>query len=147
MSTSFTPHTRATPEVRVRRAQFVQTLGLLLWLALAWQLARGCAAPRQRSMPTSPPAWLRIDVGRDPAWRLTLLPGIGSRRAYDIVADRRRRGPPERFEDLQRIRGIGPVTLKHLREAEGLRLLLSGRPVKSHAAPASAGGKRHALVR
>lgn len=141
MSISFTPHTQATPEVRVRRAQFVRTLGLLLWLALAWQLARGCAAPRHRSGPAPPPAWLHIDVGRDPAWRLTLLPGIGSRRAYDIVADRRRWGPPERFEDLQRIHGIGPVTLKHLREAEGFCLLLSGRPVRSHATPAGEGGK------
>ena len=72
---------------------------------------------------------LSVDLARDPAWRLALLPGIGPFRAQAIVEDRRRHGPPIRLRDLERIRGIGAETVRRLVRAPGLRVLLAGRPL------------------
>jgi len=50
------------------------------------------------------------------AEELAQLPGIGPVRAEAIVADRRRRGPFRRIEDLERVPGIGSQTVERLRE-------------------------------
>ncbi len=49
------------------------------------------------------------------AEELAQLPGIGPVRAEAIVADRRRRGPFRRIEDLERVPGIGSATVERLR--------------------------------
>jgi competence protein ComEA len=46
---------------------------------------------------------------------LDSLPGIGRKRAEDIVAFRRQHGPFRRIDDLRRIRGVGPKMLAKLR--------------------------------
>ena len=140
------------PEARARRAQLLRTLGLLLWLGLSWQLARGCLRPQRPRPAPQAPLWLRIDLGRDPAWRLSLLPGIGTRRAYDIVRDRRRGEPLRNLGELKRIRGIGPATVERLRRAPGLSLWLNGRPLEvlAPASPSPMSGQaqeKGALVR
>ena len=48
-----------------------------------------------------------------PEW--SLLPGIGEMLAKRIVQSRQTDGPFRSHEDLQRVRGIGPKTLEHLR--------------------------------
>jgi competence protein ComEA len=46
---------------------------------------------------------------------LDALPGIGRKRAVDIVNYRRQHGSFRRLEDLGRIRGMGPKLLAKLR--------------------------------
>lgn len=58
----------------------------------------------------------RVRVNSASAEELATLPGIGPARAAEIVANRRRRGPFRRLEDLQRVPGIGPRTVERLRD-------------------------------
>lgn len=58
---------------------------------------------------------LPIPLGTASAADLEALPGIGPVRAAAIAADRARRGPFARVEELERVRGIGPATLARLR--------------------------------
>jgi len=58
---------------------------------------------------------LPIDLNRAPARALTAIPGLGERRAGDIVADREAHGPFESVADLARVRGIGPATVEQVR--------------------------------
>ena len=62
------------------------------------------------------PAATRLDLNRATADELTLLPGIGPRRARAIVADRERRGPFASVDALLRVRDIGPATLDAVRQ-------------------------------
>jgi len=58
---------------------------------------------------------LPIDVNRAGAVALQAVPGIGPARAAAIVADRAALGPFEDVDALERVRGIGPATVEHLR--------------------------------
>jgi competence ComEA-like helix-hairpin-helix protein len=64
------------------------------------------------------PARLLFDQGLDPnvadASSLAVLPGVGAGRAEAIVRERTR-APFSRAEDLRRVPGIGPATLKRIR--------------------------------
>jgi competence ComEA-like helix-hairpin-helix protein len=51
-----------------------------------------------------------LDVNRDGARDLELLPGVGPVRAGALVESRERDGPFEGRADLERVRGIGPKT-------------------------------------
>jgi competence protein ComEA len=53
----------------------------------------------------------RIDINRADWPELSLLPGIGETLSKRIVADRAANGPFRDFDDLRRVRGIGPKTL------------------------------------
>jgi len=55
----------------------------------------------------------RLDPNRASSDRLTLLPGIGPVRAEAIVRARAQQ-PFARIEDLERVRGIGPRTVRAL---------------------------------
>jgi len=57
---------------------------------------------------------LVVDLNRAPPRLLILLPGIGPARAAAIVKDRRRLGPYAAIEDLVRVHGIGPATVRGL---------------------------------
>lgn len=48
--------------------------------------------------------------------QLAQIPGIGPARARAIVDDRRALGPYRALEDLDRVRGIGPVTISRLKD-------------------------------
>lgn len=51
----------------------------------------------------------------DAKWpELTALPGIGETLARRIVADRSRNGPFPTIDDLQRVKGIGPKTIRRI---------------------------------
>ena len=54
-----------------------------------------------------------LDLNREPASTLEVLPGIGPRRAAAIVAAREER-PFETVSDLVRVKGIGPATVARL---------------------------------
>jgi competence ComEA-like helix-hairpin-helix protein len=52
------------------------------------------------------PADVRVDLNRAEAFELEQLPGIGPKRAADIIAWRRTHGAFRRPEDVMRIKGI-----------------------------------------
>ena len=60
-----------------------------------------------------PPA--PVDVNRASPTELERLPGVGPVIAAEIVADRERNGPFAGFDELVRVRGIGPAKLDALR--------------------------------
>ena len=109
-----------------RRARSERALTALLLLWFTGQVVVG--AHRLVRREHAPPRPVTVDVVRDPAWRLTLLPGIGRARAWDIVRDRQRAPPYERLADLLRVPGIGPHTLRRLDTTRAVRVLLDGRP-------------------
>jgi hypothetical protein len=86
--------------------------GLLLARALADGIGPAPAPPRRA--PDSGPARLlfgqRLDPNREPAEVLALLPGLGPARAAALVAAR----PLCSLADVDRVQGIGPVTLRRL---------------------------------
>lgn len=57
-----------------------------------------------------------IDVNTADVHELQRLPGIGEKRAEDIVAWREEHGPFQAVDDLDRVSGIGPGILEGLRE-------------------------------
>ena len=57
-----------------------------------------------------------IDVNTADAYDLQRLPGIGEKRAQDIIAYREEYGPFQTVDELTEVSGIGPVILEGLRE-------------------------------
>jgi competence protein ComEA len=62
----------------------------------------------------SPPSFA-LDVRRASWPELTLLPGIGEMLAKRIVACRKTDGPFRDYDDVLRVKGIGPKTLAAIR--------------------------------
>ena len=58
----------------------------------------------------------RIDVNTADIYDLQRLPGIGEKRAQDIIAWREERGPFQSLDELTNISGIGPATLDGIRD-------------------------------
>lgn len=56
----------------------------------------------------------KVNINTADAAALQSLPGIGEKRAKDILADREANGPFRYPEDLARVKGIGEETLKGL---------------------------------
>ncbi len=57
-----------------------------------------------------------VNINTATAEQLQALPGIGAKRAQDIVADRAANGPFRIPEDLMRVSGIGEGTLSEILE-------------------------------
>lgn len=49
-----------------------------------------------------------LDINEAPAWEIALVPGIGEKKAGQIVDYRYRAGSFSSFEDLESVPGIGP---------------------------------------
>ena len=58
----------------------------------------------------------RIDINTADVYDLQRLPGIGEKRAQDIIAYREEHGPFQTLDGLTDVSGIGPVILDNLRE-------------------------------
>lgn len=75
---------------------------------------------REPRAPTAPaseppnPAAQLVDLNQADQAALESLPGIGPAMARRIVEDRAAQGPYARPEDLLRVKGIGPATLRRL---------------------------------
>lgn len=59
---------------------------------------------------------LKVDVNHASSEALEELPRVGPAIAKRIVDERNRSGPFRNLEDLKRVKGIGPKTLKLLKE-------------------------------
>lgn len=121
----------------------VVVLGVTSTLGLAWTIASGRALPGDDLEPVRPstravdtddtpsagvddpadtaraldPSVLtRVNVNTASAAELETLPGIGPKRAADIIQDRESNGPYRSVDDMQRVKGIGPRTVEKLRE-------------------------------
>ena len=93
-----------------------KTAAALAVIAAALTAAVGGGAARLPAM--HPPAMAlpegRLDVNRATEAELMLLRGIGPATAGAIVADRAARGPFASIEDLDRVHGIGPRTIRRM---------------------------------
>lgn len=56
-----------------------------------------------------------IDINTADIYDLQRLPGIGEKRAADIIAYREEQGPFQNVDELTEVPGIGPVILENLR--------------------------------
>lgn len=54
----------------------------------------------------------KVNINTADAAALSRLPGIGEKRAADVIADREANGPFRFPEDITRVKGIGEETLK-----------------------------------
>ena len=81
--------------------------------------AEEAAVPEQSEQEPSRPDSLLpgevIDINTADAYDLRRLPGIGEKRAEDIIAFREEHGPFQNVDELTQVSGIGPVILENLR--------------------------------
>lgn len=111
------PDRNTSPAAAVlpRQVQLAVAAGLVLllgWQVLfAWrfQLLGPTAAPES---PPQPAPAFRLDVNAAGPAEWMLLPGIGEKTAQAIIAHRARVGPFRTLADVDRVPGIGPVTLE-----------------------------------
>ena len=66
--------------------------------------------------PTKEPERGKVNINTAEAQELQSLPGIGEKRAADIIAEREENGPYRFPEDITRVTGIGEETLAELLE-------------------------------
>jgi len=82
------------------------------------------SVPARRAQTTGEPLSAFVDnplafLSRAPSDSLELLPGIGPVLASRILEARALRGAFRTWDDFDRVRGIGPATLRRLRELSG----------------------------
>ena len=70
----------------------------------------------ERDWPDSLLEGERIDLNTADHYDLSRLPGIGAKRAADIVAWREEQGPFQRVEELTKVKGVGQGTLDGLKD-------------------------------
>ena len=87
----------------------VEVRGAAMEQSMVIDLAGEGAEPISRSGPVS-----RININTATAGELLTLPGIGEKRAADIIAEREANGPYRFPEDITRVSGIGGETLAGL---------------------------------
>lgn len=83
-------------------------------LTPAEEPAPAVSSPAPEGQAAEPEAAEIININTASAAELETLPGIGEKRAADIVADREKNGPFRIVEDLTRVSGIGEGTLAGL---------------------------------
>lgn len=93
------------------------------WFLRGSRTARPLTVESQRTLtvtvtaypsPTPDPEIVKLNINTATQEELMTLPGIGEKRAADIVDDRTRNGPFRFPEDITRINGIGEDTLAGL---------------------------------
>ncbi len=93
-------------------------LGFSFWLRFSTETGPGsfetALAPKRAALPDAPALPGGIDVNLATREALVSLPGIGPKRADAIILERETNGAFRSMEDLLRVPGIGPVTLKNI---------------------------------
>lgn len=82
----------------------------ILWLAVTMLFEKEPSAESSTSIATTP-----IDINQADWMTFSQLDGIGPTMAFRIVADREHFGRFESVDDIQRVEGIGPLTLDRIR--------------------------------
>ena len=91
---------------------------ITLWIASDWRDWQREPKPERQGEPAGlgeAPSPLRIDLNTADKRELTLMPGIGSLTAARILDDRSAHGPFRSIEDLQRVPGVGPKTVREIK--------------------------------
>ena len=99
-----------TPRVSGAGPTGVAAACLILVAAIG---ATGARPIGGRALSATPARWL-LDLNTASAAELELLPGIGPNRAADIIAYRERVGGFRSVNQLSRISGIGPRTIRSI---------------------------------
>ena len=107
-----------------RSLQILLATMVLLQLVAAWRVAAAKRPTVDRPNPTPLP----IAPDRDPPWRLTLLPGIGWKRAHAIVAWRSAGRPIDDWDALAEASGAPARTIRSLQTLPGIRLVWPSEP-------------------
>ena len=81
-------------------------------LALAWTVIQSGADPADQDRERS--IGLKMDLNAAGVRELQLVPGIGPATAKRIVENRRRLGRFTSMDEIARVRGIGPQTIRQL---------------------------------
>ena len=102
----------------------VAALLVIFGLSAAWAGAAGAAESKGGS-------GIMVNINTASAEELQALPGVGERRAEQIVSLRKERGSFKQVDELLEVRGIGPAMLERMRP----QVTLSG---KTRLAPAGA---------
>ncbi len=111
-------HTTSTPEQLCVPTVFLR-LGVLCGI-VAGSLYLGQQSnydAAQAPMGDSLAIAVKIDVNKDPWWKIAALPNIGLTKSKRIVSFREESGRPQPFscaDDLLQIHGIGPKTVAQL---------------------------------
>ncbi len=87
-------------------------------LLFAFAFGAGAFSRRQSAPKTNAPAAefeLILDLNQATAAQLQALPDVGPQLAGRIVNFREEHGPFRQVEELQQVRGVGPITLAELR--------------------------------
>lgn len=95
-------------------ALLIATGCLVLLVGARWQRPVVLDAAGVPIAPAKTPTPLSIDLNTAGVPELASLPGIGPGLADRIVADRSHRGPFATLADLDRVPGIGPVTIERI---------------------------------
>ncbi len=104
-----------TPMTRTQMAIILVLCAGLLAAIAGLILRAHFGAPRlEQVMSADDMEPYRINLNTAGAPELSLLPGIGPKRAEWIIADREKRGPFASIGDLYRIKGIGRSTVSAL---------------------------------
>lgn len=70
----------------------------------------------------------QIDLNRDKFEKILKISGVGPVLARRIVSDRERHGPYRDWDDLLRVKGVGPKKLARIRKEAHLGLPLESSP-------------------
>ncbi len=102
---------------RADQLTVVALVGILLLLLVGHWILGIAVRGSSIEIDHAPPLRLEYRIHLNEAdWpELTLLPGIGKTLAQRIVADRTRNGCFASLEQLQRVKGIGPKTIRRIR--------------------------------
>ena len=97
------------------RHEIIKTSALaMLTLALFLLVAIGSWRNPDPAPPATPHAGLKIQINQASSADLELLPEIGPATADAILRHREQNGPFRNATDLDRVKGIGPVTLEKI---------------------------------
>ena len=92
-----------------------KTLPLLLALLIGLGFSSGQAiANSEQDQHQAIAASQQLNVNQASEEQLTSLPGIGPARAAAIIERREEQGPFRNLDDLQKVSGIGPATIRDL---------------------------------
>ncbi len=103
------------PSGDVERARSWMYASVVLMGLCLWRLGDHAFDSFRQDEPTATEFQLVLDINKATTAQLIALPEIGPSLAKRIVQDRATNGDFQSTEELQRVRGIGPATLRAIK--------------------------------